>query len=159
MKKMKVFAALAAAVTALNALCIPAAAVENGELSPEELRAMYLERIHKQYGPFYTLGTDVSAYEPGDITMDGKVNLKDCMRMQIAFCDFINDDESCLTEDQIALGNVVREPEAYDFPIDVFDAAAVLRYINIHDVLEEEITMEDAAEYVAKGRRASHAKK
>ena len=147
MKKAKMMAAIAAAVTALNALCIPAAAKDIQDMTPEERTEAFVKSVRARYGPFYTLGTDVSAYEPGDITMDGKVDMTDCIAVAKAFNHIVlNEEVAYLTEDQISLGNVVKYQRPYQtYPIALDDACAILRYLNFWDILGEPCTMEEAA--------------
>ena len=153
MKIRKMLAAAAAAVTSLSVLSFPVSA-ETGDERPswDDVVA----DIQSRHGPFYTLGTDVSAYEPGDITMDGKVDYRDCNAIQSAFNIIVlTEDPNYLTDDQIQLGNVVSfQYPKWTFPIDLFDAKAILRYINFRDILEEPVTMEEAAAMTEKHLRA-----
>ena len=149
MKKAKMMAAIAAAVIALNALCIPAAAVTVPDYGGDwTLSQDYQNLLSQTYGPFYTLGTDVSAYEPGDITMDGKVDLTDCIAIHQAYNNIVLlNANNFLTEDQIVLGDVLPGVfgKSKQFPVDPHDATLIQLFLNFRDVLEEPHSMEELA--------------
>ena len=162
MKKAKMMAAIAAAVTALNALCIPAEAVTvpdyGGDWTPS---GDYKDEVERRFGPFYTLGTDVSAYELGDVTMDGKIDYTDCIAIQMAYnIVVLLNANNYLTSDQIALGDVLPDiftvipgEKLMPYPITSHDGSVIMRYLNYRDILEEPRTMEEVVSEIQQKRK------
>ena len=117
------------------------------------------EAVRAYFAPVYALGTDVSAYQKGDIDMNGKVDLRDA-----AVCRFAESwkilqsnarfrethtgwQENYLTDDQISLGDVSKEKE-YDFqPVNSVDTSVINWYVYFNDFLHQPMTMEQAAAY------------
>ena len=142
MKIRKLLAAIAAAVTALSAVSFPVSAKTVDQIpSWFEDEVKYLQ---SRFGPFYTLGTDVSAYEPGDITMDGKVDYLDCTAIQHAYnIVVLLEEPNYLTEEQMQLGNVAALFDQPAFPINPWDASVIQQYLNFRDLLQEDVTLEE----------------
>lgn len=128
---------------------------------PPSFDKIDLAEISSYFAPVYALGTDVSAYQQGDIDMNGKVDPRDvsvCSAVQSwiiiarteAFQKLHPDCRECyLTDDQIALGDVNkdRSDENYaDFqPVNSGDGAVISEYLYYNDYLHEPTTMEQAA--------------
>ena len=120
------------------------------------------EAVRRYFAPVYALGTDVSAYQKGDIDMNGRVDLRDrelCAAAQrwkiIARTETYRKmsgdcPENWLTEDQILLGDVNKETEEQDFqPINSRDGSVIGTYVYFNDFLHTPMTMEEAAAYCA----------
>ena len=120
------------------------------------------EAVRRYFAPVYALGTDVSAYQKGDIDMNGRVDLRDrelCAAAQrwkiIARTETYRKmsgdcPENWLTEDQILLGDVNKETEEQDFqPVNSRDGSVIGTYVYFNDFLHTPMTMEEAAAYCA----------
>ena len=144
--KKRILAALAAAAISFCAVTVPASAADSEEWPywPDVFGEdeFYSEKI-PDLRPVYALGKD-AAYQPGDIHMDGKTDLKDAYLMQLEYtCFTVSEGPHIFTREQAALGDVWPGGDA----VDLHDVLAVLQWYNCHDVTEA--TDMELTEFVA----------
>ena len=120
-------------------------------LRSEEVYDECLQSSLKAYGgAVYALGTDVSAYQKGDINMDGKVDMQDARLMQYHHMVVRENSElEYLTDAQLWLGDVSSRIESLDFSaVGLYDARTVWMYVFFNAFRKQPITMEQAAYYI-----------
>ena len=110
-----------------------------------------LQRSLKAYGgAVYALGTDVSAYQKGDINMDGKVDMQDVHMIQNHYNVVRgNSEPEFLTDAQLWLGDVSSRMESLDYSaVGLYDARTVQMYVFFNEFRKQPITIEQAAYYI-----------
>lgn len=144
--KKRILAALAAAAISFCAVTVPASAA-NSEAWPYWPDVFGEDPLYSgpkpEIQPVYALGKD-AVYQPGDVNMDGKTDMKDAYLMDLEYLWFtVCEGPHILTQEQAALGDVWPGGDA----IDMKDVLAVLQWYNFHDVTEA--TDMELTEFVA----------
>ena len=148
MKKL-LSALLAAAMTAC-AVCVPASAYSE-DIKSEEMLTSYIE--YHGFAPVYALGEDVSAYQVGDVNMDGVIDAKDANLVQIEYNLYsIVNVGHILDENQRVLADFAQTSHnKYNDPIDLSDAGGISHYA-VYQLVESGVSLEEFRELWDSGR-------
>ena len=96
----------------------------------------------KSIEPVYALGKDVSAYQMGDVNMDGTVNLLDARMVADQFNFWIIDEDFNMTDDQLYLADVCKSKVWLNL-VDSIDASNITTYVCYNEYLKVPKTMEE----------------
>jgi hypothetical protein len=145
--KKRILAALAAAAISFCAVTVPASAADSEAWPywPDIFGKdpLYSDANPDDFLPVYALGKD-AVYQPGDVNMDGKTDMKDANMMALEYSWFtVLEGAHILTQEQAALGDVWPGGDA----VDIQDVQAVVMWYNYHDVIEA--TDMELTEFVA----------